>query len=253
MRMRKLLAICAMLVALAASADGADLRVLTAGAFKPVVQALVPLFERSSGEQVIVDNDTAGGLLRRIAGGEPFDLAVLPPAAVGVLAAEGWVATAGGQVLGSTGVGIVVAAGTPPPDIATTGALRQALLDAKSIAYIDPASGGSSGIFVASLLQRLGIADQVKAKTVLVPGGRVAEHVAAGEAVLGIHQISEIVPVQGVVLVGPLPGDVQSTTTYAAAVAAASRQSAAAQAFIALLAGPDGAAAMRQNGLTPEP
>jgi molybdate transport system substrate-binding protein len=146
---------------------------------------------------------------------------------------------------------MVVGKNTARPDIRTVDALRRSLLAAPSIAYIDPASGGSSGVFVAQLLQRLGIADQVKAKTRLIQGGFVAQHVVDGEAELGIHQISEILAVKDAVLVGPLPEAIQSYTVYAGAISASTSHAEAAQALIDLLASADGASAVRSSGLEP--
>jgi len=189
-------------------AAGAEIKVLSAGAFKQVLLALVPDFERTSGHKVTVENDTVGALTKRIEAGEAFDLAVLTPKAVDDLAKEGKFVPGSRANLARVGVGVVVKDGTPKPDISSVAAFKQALLAAKSVAYIDPAAGGSSGIYVAGLLDKLGIAGEVKPKAKLIPGGAVAEHVAKGEAELGIHQISEILPVKGVTLVGPLQGAV---------------------------------------------
>ncbi|MGH6663500.1 MAG: molybdate ABC transporter substrate-binding protein, partial [Pseudolabrys sp.] len=187
------------------AANAAEVKVLTAGAFKQVVLALVPNYERQTGNHVTVDNDTTGGLKKRIEGGEAFDIVVVTPAVVDELIASGKVAAGSRVNLASVGVGVVVKAGAPKPDIGTVEKFKQALLKARSVAYIDPASGGSSGIYIDKLLQKLGIADQIRPKAKLKKGGLVAELVANGEAELGLHQISEIVPVKGVTLVGPLP------------------------------------------------
>ena len=251
MRRFPALAVPLALSLLAMPVKAAQLRVLTAGAFRPVVMALAPAFQRQTGATLSVENDTAGALERRIAGGARFDLAILPPGAVAELAEAGKVDAGGERMLARTGVGIVVADGTPRPDIATPEALRQALLAAKSVAYIDPRAGGSSGVFVQHLLQRLGIAAEMRRKTVLVDGGRVADHVASGQAQLGIHQISEILPVHGVTLVGPLPAALQSYTYYAAVPAPGGPAAAATEALIGLLASSQGAAAMTRAGLEP--
>src|SRR5439155_7448585 len=108
------------------------------------------------------------------------------------------------------GVGVVVKEGAPRPDISSVEAFKKTVLAAKSVAYIDPAAGGSSGIYVSDLLDKLGVAAQVKPKAVLIHGGAVAEHIAKGEAEVGIHQISEILPVKGITLVGPLPREIQN-------------------------------------------
>src|SRR5215467_6772322 len=201
-------------------ASAGEVKILTAGAFKQVVLALVPDFEKATGNKVVVDNDTAGGLKKRIEGGEPFDVAVITPAVIDQLASAGKIAAGSRVNLASVGIGVVVKEGAPKPDVSTVDAFKRALLAAKSVAYIDPASGGSSGIYVAGLIDKLGIADAIKPKTKLKQGGYVADLIASGEAELGLHQISEILPAKGVTLVGPLPAEIQNYTTYAAAVGA---------------------------------
>jgi molybdate transport system substrate-binding protein len=232
-------------------AAGAEIKVLTAGAFKQVLLALLPDFERTSGHKVTVENDTVGALTKRIAGGEAFDLAVLTPKAVDDLAKEGKFAAGSRVNLARVGVGVVVKDGTPKPDISSVAAFKQALLAAKSVAYIDPAAGGSSGIYVAGLLDKLGIAAEVKPKAKLIPGGAVAEHVARGEAELGIHQISEILPVKGITLVGPLPAEIQNYTVYAAGVGAHAKESDAAKALLKTLTSPAAAEVLKSKGMEP--
>ncbi len=158
-----------------APSSAAEVKVLTAGAFKQVVLALVPDFEKQTGHKVIVDNDTAGELKKRIEVGEAFDVAIITPAVVDGLAGSGKIAAGSRVNLASVGVGVVVKEGAPKPDISTVEAFKAALLAAKSVAYIDPASGGSSGIYIDKLLERLGIADQVRPKAKLKKGGYVAE------------------------------------------------------------------------------
>src|SRR3954451_12045635 len=200
------------------SAAAAEVKVLTAGAFKQVLVALLPEIEKQSGNKVALDNDTVGALVKRIEAGESFDLAVLTPGALEGLAGKGKIVAGSATKLARVGIGVVVKEGAPKPDIGSVEAFKQALLAAKSIAYIDPAAGGSSGIYVSGLLDKLGIAADVKAKSKLIPGGAVAEHIARGEAEIGIHQISEILPVKGITLVGPLPAEIQNYTVYAAAI-----------------------------------
>jgi len=232
-------------------AAAAEIKVLTAGAFKQVLLALVPDFERTSGNKVIVDNDTVGALTKRIEGGETFDLAVLTPAAVDALASKGKLVAGSRANLARVGVGVVVKEGAAKPDIGSVDAFKRALLAAKSVAYIDPAAGGSSGIYVAGLLDKLGIAAEIKPKAKLIPGGAVAEHVARGEAELGIHQISEILPVKGVTLVGPLPAEIQNYTVYAAGLGAQAKESDAAKALIKALTGPAAAEVLKSKGMEP--
>jgi molybdate transport system substrate-binding protein len=139
--------------------------------------------------------------------------------------------------------------GAARPDISSVEAFKRALIAAKSVAYIDPASGGSSGIFVDRLLDKLGIAGDVKPKAKLIPGGAVADHIADGEAEIGVHQISEILPVKGVTLVGPLPAEIQNYTVYAAGLGAQSKESDAAKALIKVLSGPDAAKVFQSKGM----
>jgi molybdate transport system substrate-binding protein len=237
--------------ALMPRADAAEIKILTAGAFKQVVLALVPEFERQTGNKVIVDNDTAGGLKKRIEGGEAFDVTVITPKVIDELVATGKIAAGSRVNLASVGVGVVVKEGAPKPDVSTVEAFKRALLAAKSVAYIDPASGGSSGIYIDKLLERLGIADQVRPKAKLKKGGHVADFIVSGEAELGLHQISEIVPVKGVVLVGPLPKKIQNTTTYAAGLSASTANKDAANALIKMFSGPAAAAVLKSKGMEP--
>src|SRR5215470_6016089 len=229
----------------------AEIKVLTAGAFKQVVLAIVPEFEKQTGHKVTVENDTVGALSKRIEGGEVFDLAVLTPAAVNDLAAKGKFVAGSRHNLARVGVGVVVKEGAPKPDIGSVDAFKQALLAAKSVAYIDPAAGGSSGIYVSSLLDKLGVAAEVKPKAKLIHGGAVAEHIAKGEAELGIHQISEILPVKGVTLVGPLPAEIQNYTVYAAGLGAQAKEGDAAKALLKTLTSPAAAEVLKSKGMEP--
>jgi molybdate transport system substrate-binding protein len=236
---------------LAGHACAAELKILTAGAFKQVVVALVPAFEARTGHKVDVQNDTAGALARRIAGGEPFDVVVAPPGTLQPLGASGQVVPASIVPLARVGIGVAVKAGSAMPAMGTVEQFRQAVLGARKVAYIDPAAGGSSGIYLDGLFQRLGVADAVRAKAVLVPGGLVAERLVSGEADLAIHQISEILPVAGAQLVAPLPAEIQNFTSYSGALAARSAGSAAAQALLAELASAAAAEAIRGKGMEP--
>lgn len=227
----------------------ADLKVLTAGAMKEVVLSVIPAFEKQSGTKVALSNDTAGALLRRIQAGETFDVVVVTPAALEELTGKGKVVAGSRAVLARVGVGVVVKEGAAQPQIGTVEAFKAALLAAKSVAYIDPASGGSSGVYFARLIEQLGIADQVKAKAKLKQGGYVADLIASGEAELGVHQISEILPVKGVTLVGPLPREIQNYTTYAAGIGAAATDGTAAAVLIRMLAGPAAEQTMKARGM----
>jgi molybdate transport system substrate-binding protein len=246
---KRTLALAFSLLTLCTGALAADLKVLTAGAFKPVVAALAPAFEQRTGHKLSIDNDTAGALQTRIAGGEAFDLVVLTPAAIDQLAAAGKVAPGTPARLARVAVGVAVKQGAPAPDISSVASFRQALLDARAVAYIDPAAGGSSGVYLSQLFVKMGIAAQVQAKAVLVPGGLVAQRVVNGEADIAVHQVSEILAVPGATLVGPIPAEIQNYTVYAGAVGAAAREPSAAQAFLQLLGSAEARAVLAQKGM----
>lgn len=233
-------------------AKATEIKVVSGGAFKQVLTALGTQYEKESADKLDLAFQTVGQHLRLIRSGqENFDVAILTPEAIDGLAKEGKIVPGSRADLAKTGVGVVVKAGASLPDIRTVEAFKHTLLAAKSVAYIDPKAGGSSGIYVAGLLERLGIAEQVNAKAVLVKGGAVADHIAAGEAEIGIHQISEILPVAGVTLVGPLPAEIQNFTVYAAGVSATATDAAAAAAFVKFLTGPHATAIVTAKGMEP--
>jgi molybdate transport system substrate-binding protein len=234
-------------------AGAAEVKILTAGAMKAVVLELVPQFEKETGHKAVVDNDTAGGLAKRIEGGEAFDVAVITPGALNDLTKKGKIVADSRTTVARVGVGVVVKEGAPLPDISTVDAFKRALLAAKSVAYIDPASGGSSGIYLSGLFDKLGIAADIKPKAKLKQGGYVAELIASGEADLGLHQISEILPVKGVRLVGPLPPEIQNYTIYAIAIGADAKQPDAARALIKLLTGPAAESVLKVRGMERPP
>jgi molybdate transport system substrate-binding protein len=234
----------------AGPAASAEIKVLTAGAMKSVVLALQEGFEAASVHRLVVDNDTAGGLTKRIEAGEAFDMAIITPAAIDTLIGKGKVVDGSRVAVAKVGVGVAVREGAPKPDLSSVDAFKRALLAANTVAYIDPASGGSSGIYVAGLLKKLGIADEIKPRERLQAGGYVAEKVAKGEAEIAIHQISEILPVKGVTLAGPLPEEIQNYTVYAAGLSAAARDPKAAQAWIDYLKGPAATAVIASRGMS---
>ena len=250
---RRVPALIAGLLSLAALAAGpaaaADIKVLAAGAMRGVVDALLSEFERQTGHKLAVDNATAGVLAKRIGEGEAFDVAIITQAVVDDLAGKGKIAPGSRIDLAKVGMGVVVKEGAPLPDISTLEAFKRALLAAKSIAYINPKAGGTTGIYFDALIERLGIAEPIRSKAKLKDGGYVADLIASGEAELGVHVISEIVAVKGVVLVGPLPAEIQNTTVYSAGLATAARDAAAAKALIDHLAGPAATPILKAKGM----
>jgi molybdate transport system substrate-binding protein len=234
---------------LAAPAKAADITVLTAGAFKPVAAALVPDFEAHTGNRVTLRNDTVGALIHRVETGETFDVVLLSPSGLRQLGAR--IDTSSIITLAKVGIGVAVKAGAQKPDISTVAAFKATMLSARSVAYIDPASGGSSGIYVAKLFQTLGIAAVMAPRSVLVNGGLAAQAVVDGRAQFVVHQISEIAAVPGATLVGPLPPEIQSETVYAGATASTSATPTAARAFLAALKTPAAHAVLIEKGMMP--
>ena len=237
--MIKRLAVAGVLLAAWTSAtEAAEIKVLSAGAMKTIVTELGEAFKQETGHTLSMTFDTVGSQSKRLSGGEPADVVVLTDVAIDQLEGQGLVVAGSRADIARVGVGVAVREGAPRPDIATPEALKQTLLAAKSLVYVDPARGATSGIHFASVLQRLGIADAVKSKTILIPTGFAAEVVARGEAEICVHQISEILPVKGVTLVGPLPRELQKVTIYSGGLAAKAAQPEAARAFLAFLTRP---------------
>ena len=220
-------------------AEAAELQVLSAGAMRSIVTELAAAFEKETSNPVKLTFGTVGALKLKLADGAPADVVILTQEAMQEMARQGAVVEGSWTAIGRTGIGVAVRDGAPKPDISNPEALKRTLLATKSLVYVDPAQGGTSGIHFAGVLQKLGIAEAVKPKTTLVPGGYPAELVAKGQVDLVVHQISEIVPVKGVTLVGPLPKELQKTTVYAAGVTVASAAPPESRAFVAFLARPD--------------
>jgi molybdate transport system substrate-binding protein len=235
---RRLAVVAWLLAAWTSAAGAAEIKVLSAGAMKSIVTELGEAFKQETGHTLSMTFDTAGAQSKRLASGEPADAVVLTDVVIDQLEGQGLVAAGSRVDIARVGIGVAVREGAPRPDIATPEALKQTLLAAKSLVYVDPARGATSGIHFASVLQRLGIADAVKSKTILIPTGFAAEVVARGEAEICVHQISEILPVKGVTLVGPLPRELQKVTIYSGGVAVKAAQPEAARAFLAFLTRP---------------
>ena len=181
-----------------------------------------------------------------------MDVVILGAQAVDDLQKQGKLIPGSMTSVAGTPVSVVIRAGVPKPDISSVEAFKHTLLSAKSIVYADPAKGGLSGVYFARVLDRLGLTEQLRAKTILVPGAQAAEVVAKGDAELGVAQGSEIVPVSGAQLVGPLPGEIVSVTIFAAGVGADSKSQDAAKAFIGYLKGPAAAPTLKAEGFEPE-
>ena len=224
-----------------------EIRVLSGGAAQSPLQAALPAFEARSGHKVVIAFAPAGEIAKRVAAGELYELLILPDENIDAYEKQGKVVPGSRAPLGKVGIGVAVNERATAPDISTPEAFKQALLAAKSIVYIDPARG-TSGKHFAGVLQQLGIADQVNAKATLGSGGYVVAPVGKGEIELGVHQITEILPVPGVKLVGPLPPALQKWTTYTAVAMPGAKSPDAARALVAFLRSPDAIAIFAPKG-----
>src|SRR6266568_6676173 len=231
MRNRALSAVAAGLAIIAAfaanvAAQAEEIKVLCTIGVKPALPDVVAEFERATGHKVSIVWGNAATLKSRYLEGEQADVAVLTAAAIDDLIKAGKVT---GRVdLARSGMGLAVKAGAPKPDISSPEALKRTLLAAKSVGY---STQGASGIYFVTVIERLGIAAEVKAKH-KDTAGAVGELVAAGEAEIGVQQIPELAAVPGVEVIGPLPGDLQVITVFSAALDAKAKDNEAAKAFV---------------------
>jgi molybdate transport system substrate-binding protein len=221
-----------------------SIKILSGGAMKSLMVEVVPLFERASATKVEIRFALTSVLKKEIEEGAAFDLALLPRPELDALVEAGKIAGGTQTDITRSAVGLAVRAGAPKPDIGTVAALRQTLQRARTIGYSD----GPSGAYIADLLIRLGIADEMKPKTRLT-SRPVAEIVAEGEAEVGMQQIVAILPVKGAELVGPLPGELQNIIVYAAGISSGSGQSRAAHALVAFMATPEVVRMIRAKGM----
>ena len=238
------------LLVLIPSAQAKDLKVLTGAGMSMPVRALAAEFGSRTGDNVTVVSDTAGGVQKRIEAGEKFDLVIGTTAVLDTLTRQSKV-SADHANLAQMVAGISAKKGTAKPALADSGQVKAVLLAARNIAYVDPASGGITGVFFLQQADKLGIGEAVRAKAVLKPNGTgVAEAVAGGEAQYGVTLISEMLPNKGVT-VWPLPDDIQMTTIYTAAIATNAENAMDAGALLNDLRGPKGREASIQAGLKP--
>lgn len=237
-----------MLMSQAAGAGVAEIRLISSNGVSAVLSVLGPQFEQASGVRLVIRFDTANVLKDKILAGEAFDLAILTGPVVDELTKAGKIAVGSRADIARSGVGVAIRAGAPRPDISTLEAFKRTMLAAKSIAYT---TTGASGLYFASVLERLGIADQVKPKAKLQPGGAVAELVARGEAELAVQQVSELMPVKGTEILGPLPPELQNYTVFSAGIGAAAKQAAAAKALVGFLRAPAALPAIKAKGMEP--
>ena len=225
----------------------AEIKVMASAAFREAYLELVPEFERTTGHKVVTIWVPSVQMMSRLKGGETVDLMIMSAAALDELVKLGLVAPDNRFALAKSGVGVAVRAGAPKPDISSGEALKRAVLAAKSIVY----STGPSGIYLADLFQGMGIAAELKPKIRQVQGEPAGAVVARGEAEIGFQQVSELLPVAGIDLVGPLPADVQQITTFSAGLHVGAKEPDAARALVKFLTAPAAAPVIRKKGMEP--
>jgi molybdate transport system substrate-binding protein len=233
-------------------AQAAEVKVLTSVALTSALDEIAPKFEQATGNKLKIGYSLIADIKKRILEGETADVIILSRPAMDDLAKQDKFAPGSIANIAGTPVAVAARAGAPKPDISSVDALKRTLLAAKSIVYADPAKGGASGVYFAHVVDRLGIAEQLKSKTILVPGAQAADVVAKGEAEIGVGQASEIVPVTGAQLVGPLPGEFASMTVFTAGIGASSTVPEAAKSLIQFLAGPAAKQVFSAKGFQPE-
>jgi molybdate transport system substrate-binding protein len=227
----------------------AELVVFSTIGVRSAAEQLFAQFDKAS-HKLAVTWGTAPMLVRRIEAGDTADVVVLSRAGIEALQKQGKIASGTETTLASSGVGIAVKAGTPKPDISTPEALKRTLLAAKSIAYSEPSAGGASGVYFAKLLERMGIAEQMKPKTKYPPpGGFSANLLMTGEAELAVQQKPELLHVAGAEIVGLLPGDLNVVTEFAAAIMTVSKNGEAGKALVKMLQSPEAISTFRSKGL----
>lgn len=250
--MGRFAAIAVFLLAQATFASAAEIKIYSTIGVQAALEELTPKFEKASGHKLAITWGTAAMLVKRVQGGETVDLLVLTRQGLDALVKDGKAAAGSDATFASSGMAVVVKKGASKPDISTPEAFKQALLTAKSIAYSNPAAGGASGVYFAKLLERMGIAEQMKTKTKYPPaGGNSANLVVSGEADLAIQQEPEVMAVAGVDVVGPLPGNLNNITVYAAGVGTGTKEADAARSLIKFLHSPEAAAVFKARGLNP--
>jgi molybdate transport system substrate-binding protein len=238
----------ALVMTSAASLQAAELKVIAGGSMTASMNALAAPFEKASGHKLSIHFDSTPNIIARVNSGTPFDVVVVPVDVFKDAAAKARFAPGPTVDIARVGYGVIVRAGAPKPDISTSDAFKKALLAAPSIAFL-PAS--AAGAYVTKVFERLGIAEEMKAKTkAQAAPAQIAPAVAKGEAELGVF-LTNVLAAPGVELVGPFPGDLQQELVFTSAVAADTREADAAKALIDYLRTPEAAAVIKAAGMTP--
>ena len=232
----------------AGNASAAEVKVLASNAIKEAYLELAPQFEKASGHKVATTWAGTVDIQKRMAAGEVFDLVIMAGNALDVLIKDGKIATGSRVDLVKSGVGVAVKAGAPKPDIGSSDAVKKALLAAKSVGF----STGPSGVYLQSMFQKMGIADEVKAKAKQTPPGvPVATLIRSGEAEIGFQQVSELVHETGIAYIGPLPAEIQNITVFSGGIHSGANEADAAKALVKFITAPAAAPVIKKHGLEP--
>jgi molybdate transport system substrate-binding protein len=244
----KLVAAAACGLLLSGAVQAAELKVLASGAVKEAYTELFPQFEKSSGHKIAITWAGTVDIKKKIEAGEVYDVVVIAAPEMDGFVKDGKIAAGSKVDLVKSGVGVAVKAGAPKPDVSSGDALKKALVAAKSVGY----SQGPSGVYMVSLFEKMGIADQVKAKAkITTPGVPVATLIRGGEAEIGFQQVSELIHETGIDFIGALPNDIQRITTFSGGIHSASKEQAAAKALQSFLTAPARADTLKKHGLSP--
>jgi molybdate transport system substrate-binding protein len=232
------------------AAEKTEVNAFMSIALQGAVEKLLPDYEKQSGQHVIPTYAASAALNQRLRDGATADLLISTSSGIDALIGEGKILAGSAVPIGSSGIGIAVRKGAPRPDISTPEAFKRTLLAAKAISYSNPVNGGASGVYFATLLERLGIADQIKPKAKFPPpNGRTASLLVSGDVDLAIQQTPELLAVEGAEVVGQLPGDLQLITTYVAGIPSGAKQVDGARKFVQFLQTPRARAMMKEKGL----
>jgi len=228
--------------------SNAEVKVIASGGLKAAYVDLVPAFERESGNKVATVFAGSTDIMKRITSGEAVDLIIMPGTFLDQLTKSGKIAAGSRVDLARSGIGVAVRAGASRPDISSGEALKRALLAAKSIAY----SSSASGIYLAGLFRRMGIADALKARIKQSPPGTpVGDLIARGEAEIGFQQVSELLPISGIDFLGPLSADIQHFTVFAGGLHVAAKAADGANALMGFITSAAAAPVIRKSGMEP--
>jgi molybdate transport system substrate-binding protein len=229
-------------------AQAAEVRVASSGAVKEAYVELVANFEKATGHKVLTTWGGTESVTNRVGNGEVFDLVIVSAPNIDKLVADGKLVAGSRVDVAKSGVGVAVRDGLPKPDVSSGGAVKKAVLEAKSVAY----SSGPSGFYLVDLFKKMGITEEIKDKVKQTPSGvQVGDLLARGEADLGFQQVSELLHVKGIQYLGPLPADIQHTTTFSVGLHAKAPEPNAAKALVKALTAPEAAPVIRKTGMEP--